>query len=73
MPNPKLLRGKRFEIHNHAGNYYPLPCPGCNTVLQRDNVSFASCIEEGLAEFVGDTLVQELHIPICPFGHVGTN
>lgn len=73
MPNPKLLKGRRFELNNHSGNFYPLPCPGCNTVLQRDNVSFESCIEEGLAEFIGDTLVQELHIPVCPFSHVGTN
>jgi hypothetical protein len=72
MPHEALLRGKRFEIINHSGNSYPLPCPGCNTVVQRDNISFESCIEEGLAELVDGVLVQYLHIPICPFGHAGT-
>ena len=70
MPNAALFKGKRFEIINHSGRSYPLPCPGCNTVLQRDNISFESCLTEGLVELVNGVLVQEYHIPICPFSNV---
>jgi len=73
MANKALLPGKRFELNNHLGQSYPLPCPGCNTILQRDNVSFESCVEEGLVELINGVLVQELHIPVCPFSWVGNN